>query len=112
VENIVPTKTLDPEPHMMTEQPLSAAASNAGTGSGDHQVPDIQSSVVEVTANIESNNNNDSINVKPTEELNPQVAKSEAPMEQISTSQVIVIPDEDEKVKEEILENSNENIND
>ena len=100
VEDIVPTKTLDPEPHMMTEQPFSAAASNTGTGN-DHQVPDIQSSVVEATANIESNNNNDSINVKPTEELNPQVAKSEAPMEQISTSQVVVIPENEKVSKEE-----------
>ena len=113
VENIVPTKTLDPEPHMMTEQPFDGKSSGTGNN-GDHQVPDIQSSVVEITANIESNNNNDSINVKPTEELNPQVAKSEAPIEQISTSQVIPTITEDEKdnkEQEKIIENSNRNIN-
>ena len=74
------------------------------------------------TADIESNNSNDSINVKPNEELNPQVAKSEAPREQITTSQVIPSTNtEDEKVKkkhqekfkiaQKILENSNDNIN-
>ena len=79
-------------------------------------------SKLEVTTNIESNNSNDSINVKPNEELNPQVAKSEAPREQITTSQVIPSTNtEDEKVKkkhqekfeiaQKILENSNDNIN-
>ena len=74
------------------------------------------------TADIESNNSNDSINVKPNEELNPQVAKSEAPREQITTSQVIPSTNtEDENVKkkhqekfeiaQKILENSNDNIN-
>ena len=74
------------------------------------------------TADIESNNSNDSINVKPNEELNPRVAKSEAPREQITTSQVIPSTNtEDENVKkkhqekfeiaQKILENSNDNIN-
>ena len=89
-EEILPTRTIETEPQLMTEQPL--VVSNAD------QPPDIQSSVVEINANVESNK--DSINVEPTEELNPQVFKSEAPVEHISTSQVHI---KEEKEDEEII---------
>ena len=75
-QQILPSKTVESEPQLMTEQPSMAS----------EQPPDIQSSVVEANANVESSN--DSINVKPTEELDPQIVKSEAPSEHISTSQM------------------------
>lgn len=75
---VEPTKTLKDPEHMMTVQPELPSVANP------QDVPDIQSSVVEVNNLPESNN--DSINVQPTEELNDEMFKSEAPVEHISTT--------------------------
>lgn len=91
---VEPTKTLKDPEQMMTAQP---ELSNIQATSQD--APDIQSSVVEVNNLPESNN--DSINVQPTEELNDEMFKSEAPEEHISTTMASSLMPEAKEVQQD-----------